>query len=174
MAKPWSSIFSADRLPCAQVDCGTLVDHAPPSRVPPPTCLRVHRPTSRRSGDGAAHLVKGLYRPSLTAPHRAPVAPCRRGRVPHRQDRRLPRLAARALGSTGVSQGRHTLFNTPCSIRRYKTDHVHSNLHVHTHNNASPDPRIWKEGPLTFDPQAWHRFQICSRTPFPEAQDFAV
>jgi len=28
-----------------------------------------------------------------------------------------------------------------------------------THDNASLDPRIWKLGPLTFDPQAWHRFR---------------
>ena len=44
-------------------------------------------------------------------------------------------------------------------LRRYKTDHVQSNLPVHTHDNASPDPRIWKLGPLTLDPQAWHRFR---------------
>jgi len=46
-------------------------------------------------------------------------------------------------------------------LRRYKTDHVQSNLLAHTHasDNASPDPRIWKLGPLTLDPQAWHRFR---------------
>jgi len=44
-------------------------------------------------------------------------------------------------------------------LRRYKTDHVQSNLPAHTHANASPDPRIWKLGPLTLDPQAWHRFR---------------
>jgi len=64
MAKPWIIIFSADRLPCAQVDSGTLDEHAPPSRVPPSACLRVNRPASRRLGEGAAYLVKGLYTPS--------------------------------------------------------------------------------------------------------------
>jgi len=43
-------------------------------------------------------------------------------------------------------------------LRRYKTDHVQSNLPTRTHDNASPDPRIWKLGPVTLDPQAWHRF----------------
>jgi len=45
-------------------------------------------------------------------------------------------------------------------LRRYKTDHVQSNLPARTHDNASPDPRIWKLGPLTLDPQAWHRFRF--------------
>jgi len=44
-------------------------------------------------------------------------------------------------------------------LRRYKTDHVQSNLPTQTHDNASHDPRIWKLGPLTLDPQAWHRFR---------------
>jgi len=35
---------------------------------------------------------------------------------------------------------------------------VQSNLPAHNHDNASRDPRIWKLGPLTLDPQAWHRF----------------
>jgi len=44
-------------------------------------------------------------------------------------------------------------------LRRYKTDHVQSNLPAQTHDNASPDPRIGKLGPLTCDPQDWHRFR---------------
>jgi len=44
-------------------------------------------------------------------------------------------------------------------LRRYKTDHVQSNLPKQTHDNSSPDARIWKLGPLTLDPQAWHRFR---------------
>ena len=44
-------------------------------------------------------------------------------------------------------------------LRRYKTDHVQSNLPAQTRDNASLDPRIWKLGPLTFDPQTWHRFR---------------
>jgi len=43
-------------------------------------------------------------------------------------------------------------------LRRYKTDNVQSTLPVHTHDNTSSDPRIWKLGPLTLDPQAWYRF----------------
>ena len=31
---------------------------------------------------------------------------------------------------------------------------------MRTHDNASPDPRIWKLGPDTLDPQAWHRFRF--------------
>jgi len=45
-------------------------------------------------------------------------------------------------------------------LRRYKTNHVQSTLPARTHDNASPDPRIWKLGPLTLDPQAWHRFRF--------------
>ena len=45
-------------------------------------------------------------------------------------------------------------------LRLYKTSHVQSNLPARTHDNASPDPRIWKLGPLTLDPQAWHRFRF--------------
>jgi hypothetical protein len=45
-------------------------------------------------------------------------------------------------------------------LRRYKTDHVQSTLPARTHDIASPDPRIWKLGPLTLDPQAWHRFRF--------------
>jgi len=45
-------------------------------------------------------------------------------------------------------------------LRRYKTDHVQSTLPVRTHDNASPDPRIWKLGPFTLDPQAWHRVRF--------------
>jgi len=44
-------------------------------------------------------------------------------------------------------------------VRRYKADHVQSNLPAQTHDNSSPHARIWKLGPLTLDPQAWHRFR---------------
>ena len=44
-------------------------------------------------------------------------------------------------------------------LRRYKTDHAQSNLPIQTHDNSSPDVRIWKLGLLTLDPQAWHRFR---------------
>jgi len=33
-------------------------------------------------------------------------------------------------------------------LLRYKTDHVQSNLPTQTHDNSSPDARIWKLGPL--------------------------
>jgi len=46
---------------------------------------------------------------------------------------------------------------------RYKTDHVQSSLSAQTHDIASLDPRIWKLGPLTFDPQAWHHFRYALR-----------
>jgi len=35
-----------------------------------------------------------------------------------------------------------------------------SNLPVRTHDNASPDHRIWKLGPFTLDPHAWHCFKF--------------
>ena len=45
-------------------------------------------------------------------------------------------------------------------LGRFKTDHVQSTLPAHTHDNASPDPRLWKLGPLTLDLQAWHQFRF--------------
>jgi len=44
-------------------------------------------------------------------------------------------------------------------LRRYKTDHMLSNLPAQAHDNSSPDAWIWKLGPLTLDPQAWHWFR---------------
>jgi len=55
-----------------------------------------------------------------------------------------------------LTTSHHSLWDL---LRRYKTDHVQSNLPTQTHDNASHDPRIWKLGPLTLDPQAWHRFR---------------
>ena len=45
-------------------------------------------------------------------------------------------------------------------LRRYKIDHVQSKLPARTHDNASHDPRIWKLGSLTLDPQERHRFRF--------------
>ena len=51
-------------------------------------------------------------------------------------------------------------------LQRYKTDHVQSNLPTQTHDNSSPDARIWKLGPLTLDPKATVApVQVCPRTP---------
>jgi hypothetical protein len=66
-----------------------------------------------------------------------------------------------AIVSSAPNQNQHR--TSPHSmwdlLRRYKTDHVQSNLPAQTHDNLSPDARIWKLGPLTLDPQAWHRFR---------------
>ena len=50
-------------------------------------------------------------------------------------------------------------------LRRYKTDHVQSNLSAHSHHFASLDPgaRMLKLSSLTFDPQAWLRFRCAPR-----------
>jgi len=67
-------------------------------------------------------------------------------------------------------------------LRRYKTDHVQSNLLTQAHDNSFPDARIWKLGPLTFDPQAWHRFRYAlghhllrhAQSPYDEAAAYRV
>jgi len=47
--------------------------------------------------------------------------------------------------SASVPTHQRTSFHSMWDLlRRYKTDHVQSNLPAHTHDNASPDPRIWK------------------------------
>jgi len=65
-------------------------------------------------------------------------------------------LQSSLLNQSHPTTSPHSLWDL---LRRYKTDHVQTNLPAQTHDNASPDPRIWKLGPLTFDPQAWHRFR---------------
>jgi len=65
-------------------------------------------------------------------------------------------LQSSVLNHSHPTTSPHSLWDL---LRRYKTDHVQSNLPTQTHDNASPDPRIWNLGPLTFDPQAWHRFR---------------
>jgi len=65
-------------------------------------------------------------------------------------------VASSASVPTHPKTSSHSMWDL---LRRYKTDHVQSTLPAHTHDNASPDPRIWKLGPLTLDPQAWHRFR---------------
>jgi len=65
-------------------------------------------------------------------------------------------LKSSVLNHSHPTTSPHSLWDL---LRRYKTDHVQSNLPSQTHDNTSPDPQIWNLGPLTFDPQAWHRFR---------------
>jgi len=44
-------------------------------------------------------------------------------------------------------------------LRSYKTDHAKSNLPQKIYSNASKDNRLWKKGPLTTDPLAWHHYR---------------
>ena len=36
---------------------------------------------------------------------------------------------------------------------------MQSDLPTQTHDNSSPDARIWKLGPITLNPPTWHRFR---------------
>ena len=65
-------------------------------------------------------------------------------------------LHSSVLNHSHPTTSPHSLWDL---LRSYKADHVQSNLPTQTHDNASHDPRIWKLGPLTLDPQAWHRFR---------------
>ena len=44
-------------------------------------------------------------------------------------------------------------------LKRYKTDHAQTNLPKEANDNGSTDTRIWKLGPLSYDPLVWHRFR---------------
>jgi len=44
-------------------------------------------------------------------------------------------------------------------LKRYKTDHAQTNLPKEANDNGSTDARIWKLGPLSYDPLVWHRFR---------------
>ena len=73
-----------------------------------------------------------------------------------RQKSVMDAVASSASVPTHQRTSPHSMWDL---LRQHKTDHVQSTVPAHTHDNASPDPRIWKLGPLTLDPQAWHRFR---------------
>ena len=50
-------------------------------------------------------------------------------------------------------------------LKRYKNDHVQSSLPKEVNENASSDPRIWKLGPLSLNPLAWHQYRFALRHP---------
>jgi len=50
-------------------------------------------------------------------------------------------LQSSVLNHSHLTTSPHSLWDL---LRRYKTDHVQSNLPAQTHDNASPDTRIWK------------------------------
>jgi len=75
------------------------------------------------------------------------------------------------LNPNHLTTSPHSLWDL---LRRYKTDHPQSDLPTQTHDNTSYDPRIWKLGPLTLDPQAWHRFRYALWTSSSQAQVLAI
>jgi hypothetical protein len=50
-------------------------------------------------------------------------------------------------------------------LKRYKNGHVQSSLPKEVNENASSDPRIWKLGPLTLNPLAWHQYRFALSHP---------
>ena len=50
-------------------------------------------------------------------------------------------------------------------LKRYKNDHVQSSLPKEVNENASDDPRIWKLGPLSLNPLAWHQYRFALSHP---------
>jgi hypothetical protein len=50
-------------------------------------------------------------------------------------------------------------------LKLYKNDHVQSSLPKEVNENASSDPRIWKLGPLSLNPLAWHQYRFALSHP---------
>ena len=64
----------------------------------------------------------------------------------------------------------------------YKNDHAKSNLPSKIYSNEFEDPKLWKKGPLTTEPLAWHHFRSAlghhliqhPQSPFDEGADRRV
>jgi hypothetical protein len=74
------------------------------------------------------------------------------------------------LHATGAAQPQAQDQKTPKRsmwdyLKRYKNDHVQSSLPKEVNENASSDPRIWKLGPLTLNPLAWHQYRFALSHP---------
>ena len=74
------------------------------------------------------------------------------------------------LQATGAAQSQAQDPKTPNRsmwdyLKRYKNDHVQSPLPKEVNENASRDPRIWKLGPLSLDPLAWHQYRFALSNP---------
>jgi hypothetical protein len=50
-------------------------------------------------------------------------------------------------------------------LKRYKNDHAQSSLPKEVNENASSDPHIWKFGPLSLNPLAWHQYRFALSHP---------
>jgi hypothetical protein len=50
-------------------------------------------------------------------------------------------------------------------LKRYKNDNVQSSLPKEVNENASKDPCIWKLGPLSLNPLAWHQYRFALSHP---------
>ena len=74
------------------------------------------------------------------------------------------------LHATGAAQSQDQDPKTPNRsmwdyLKRYKNDHVQSSLPKEVNENASGDPRIWKLGPLSLNPLAWHQYRFALSHP---------
>jgi len=74
------------------------------------------------------------------------------------------------LHATGAAQSQDQDSKTPQRsmwdyLKRYKNDHVQSSLPTEVNENASSDPRIWKLGPLSLNPLAWHQYRFALSHP---------
>ena len=122
-------------------------------KVAKQTLTQTLRNTLRQSRDeGApAHVITDLGKSHAKEKHELP-------KLQHQMLQKFVTDAAASSASVPTHQrtSPHSMWDL---LRRYKTDRVQSNLPAHNHDNASPDPRIWKLCPLTLDPQAWHRFR---------------
>jgi len=73
------------------------------------------------------------------------------------------------LHATGAAQSQDQDPKTPNRsmwdyLKRYKNDHVQSSLPKEVNENASSD-RIWKLGPLSLNPLAWHQYRFALSHP---------
>jgi len=110
-----------------------------------------HKPRQAREKGAPAHVIADLGKIHVKENHELL-------KLQHQMQQKIVTDAVASSASVPAHQrtSSHSMWDL---LRRYKTDHMQSTLPAHTHDNASPDPRIWKLGPLTLDPQACHRFR---------------
>ena len=83
---------------------------------------------------------------------------------------RMQKRNQKFLQATGAAQPQAQDPKTPKRsmwdyLKRYKNDHVQSSLPKEVNENASSDPRIWKLGPLSLNPLAWHQYRFTLSLP---------
>ena len=76
-----------------------------------------------------------------------------------KRTKQLQRQQCATTEATGhmkqIPSSKHSMWDL---LKANKTDHSKSTPPEQTNDNSSRDERIWTLGPLTFDPQVWHRF----------------